>query len=191
MLAQVDNHQTSESLPGQGSVVPHGAPHGTPRERLENWEVCLQICKDRWLEQDRINRDYWNKAIGLTTFAVTLFGIGTSWINANKASLSALDWCLAALLAACAIFIGVLAILCVYKPSDWQEPRNINEFRAWAEAVDRDTFLASVIAMYERTIYSNQKILNSKAKWVRRLCWFALAALLLFSLLRVTLALPS
>ena len=156
-------------------------PHG-------NLQIYLQLCKDRALNQENLNREYSVKALGIVTFAATIFGAGTSWFDPQN--VSSCEWILLTLAGLLVCSIAILVFLCIVKPRDWNEPINLSEDLLNHALKENSTkFLLGIAKVCRKATKSNQGVLEKRSfslKWITGLAVAELASLVFFRILTLS-----
>ena len=156
-------------------------PHG-------NLQIYLQLCKDRTLNQENLNREYSVKALGIVTFAATIFGAGTSWLEPQN--VSSCEWVLLTLAGLLVCAIAILVLLSIVKPRDWSEPIKLSEDLLNHALKENSTkFLFGIAKVCRKAIKNNQGVLEKRSfslKWITGLAVAELALLVLFRILTLS-----
>ncbi|MCY3487578.1 MAG: hypothetical protein OXH34_03985 [Bacteroidetes bacterium] len=152
-----------------------------PRRNLQTY---LQLCKDRTLNQENLNREYSVKALGIVTFAATIFGAGTSWIDSQD--VSRFEWVILTLAGLLVCAIAILVFLCIVKPRDWSEPIKLStHLLDHAQKENSTRFLSGIAKVSRDAIESNQEVLDKRSYSLKWITGLAVAELVFVVLIRI------
>ena len=162
-------------------------PPGNAEDIVNNTISHLDLCKDALSSQEARNREFSQKALGIITFSVTLFGFGVRWMADDEATFPLLIWCLVIALGACALIIAFVGIACVIKPGSWKESRRLDYFQCIALQAKHSSYLATLADTHRKAAEANRTTLEARGKGLKAISWIALGQLVIFAALALAL----
>lgn len=161
---------------------------GSGKLTRKNVELYLELGREQLLDQVRINREHSAKALGITTFGVTLFTVGTSWSFDPKPS--CIDWVLLSMLGLFGIGIAALSLGIILRPQTWIRPFELSEiYRKLGEHKPASLKLSAGY-MYEHAVRKNSTLVKTRGKSLKWMTILALVELATFVALRLTFLIP-
>lgn len=161
---------------------------GSRKRAKKNVGLYLDLGRERLLDQVRINREHSAKALGITTFGVTLFTIGIS--GSFDSHPSSLEWVLLSLLGLFGIGIAALSIGIVLRPQAWTQPFDLSNIYQLLGELKPDSLTLSAGYMYEHAVRQNHTLLETRGNALNWMAILALMDLVAFVALKVTSAIP-
>ena len=183
-------HCTSNTRVSVTNIAEGMSADSTTHDSLPNIQAYLQLCKDRTLNQQNLNREYSVKALGIITYSTTLLGVGASWIKPED--ISYCGWMFLILASICVLWIASIVLGFIVAPRKWKEPIKLSEdLLGEACRTDSTTFLLEVAGINRKAVESNQALLNKRSEGLKRIALLALAELLFVLIFRIFLLVPS
>lgn len=162
----------------------------TTHDSRPNIQTYLELCKDRTLNQQNLNREFSVKALGIITYSTTLIGLGASWIKSED--ISYFGWTFLILASICVLLIAYIVLGFIVAPREWKEPIKLSgDLLDEAHTADSLKFLSEVANKNQKAVESNQALLEKRSKGIKRITSLALAELLFVLVFRISLLFPS
>ncbi len=113
------------------------------------------------MSQDTINASYSNKAMGITTLSLTLFGVGFSGFSE-----STLDIVLVIISGVCVLVVSLSGLGLIMRVRDWEKPCNLEDSEISAfNSTNTAEFLMELCRSYREATERNERTLKRKATW--------------------------
>ena len=143
-----------------------------------NVKTFLQLCRDRYLGHENLNKELQTKAIGITTFGATLFGISISW--ADGSPIGKMGFAILLVMGLCVVAMSILSLLLIIRPQNWSHPFKLEKFQDLCNSLNHDSFGASLANTYKLAIYNNEEIIKKRSSHLARITKIAVGELALF-----------
>ena len=148
-------------------------------EVVANVNIHLQLCRDRYDENEARNKNFTARSMQITLFGATLFAISPS--QAESICSQILIWGIVG----CVIAMAAFTIMLIIRPQEWKHPFELQRFSELTSELDDMSFSASIANTYMLAIDDNTAILNKKASWLTAITIIAAGELVLFLFLAV------
>lgn len=113
------------------------------------------------MSQDTINASYSNKAMGITTLSLTLFGVGFSGFSG-----STLEIVLVIISGVCVLMASLLGLGLIMRVRDWENPCDLKESEKSAfKSTNTAEFLMKLCRSYREATECNERALKRKVAW--------------------------
>lgn len=121
----------------------------------------LESCREQVVSQNAINASYSNKAMGITTLSLTLFGVGLSGFSG-----STLEIVLVIISGVCVLMASLLGLGLIMRVRDWEIPCDLKESEKSAfKSTNTAEFLMELCRSYRKATECNERTLKRKAAW--------------------------
>ncbi len=121
----------------------------------------LESCRERVAIQNAVNASYSNKAMGVTTLSLTLFGVGLSDFSG-----STLEIVLVIISGICVVMVSLSGLGLIMRVRDWKNPCDLKESEKSAlKSTNTAEFLMDLCRSYRKATECNERTLKRKATW--------------------------
>ena len=151
---------------------------------VKNITCHLAMCRDTILSQENRHKEFVQRALGIITFSVALFGFGVRWTPPAPSTLIQI---LLGLLGFIAATIAVMGLACVIKPGTWKESRRLDYFQDIAFRAKHSAYLATLVDAYRKASKANETTLETRGTKLKIILWMAVAQLGLFAALALVI----
>ena len=139
----------------------------------------LESCRERVLSQDATNASYSNKAMGVTTLSLTLFGVGISGFSGGI-----LETVLVVILGICVLLVSLLGLGLIMRDRGWEIACDLSESERTVQSSENTAdFLFELSKSYRDAVEANQKMLDEKASWFSFVIVATLVEVICFAIL--------
>ena len=152
---------------------------------VKNITCHLAVCRDAILSQENRHKEFVQRALGIITFSVALFGFGVRWTPSAPAALIQI---LVGLLGILAATIAVIGLAYVIKPGTWKESRRLDSFQKIAFRAKHSTYLSTLVDAHRKAAETNATTLESRGAKLKIILWMAVGQLGIFALLALVIA---
>lgn len=139
----------------------------------------LEACRERVLSQDATNASYSNKAMGVTTLSLTLFGVGISGFSGGT-----LEIVLVVMLGICVLLVSLPGLGLIMRARRWEMPCDLKESeKSASRSSNTAEFLLELSKSYREAAESNKETLKRKATWFTLIVTATLVEVVCFAII--------
>ena len=151
---------------------------------VKNIMCHLGLCRDVILSQENQHKEFVQRALGIITFSVALFGFGVRWAPSDP---SVWIQILVGLLGLLAATVAVVGLACVIKPGAWKESRRLGYFQHIAFHAKHSAYLSTLVVAHKKAAEANGASLEARGARLKTILWMAVVQLGLFAALALVI----
>ena len=151
--------------------------------------LLIQGCRDEYLSQESLNREFSLKAIGIATFSIAVHSAAISIVFQKVEEIDYCVWVIFSLISI-SLLAALVFALKVAIPKRWERPFDTKQLKGAAVKLQRNILVDRLGENYSEAIAHNKKVLTSKTKSLKWLIQLTAAQFILYVVLFLYLFFP-